>query len=87
MSGAINNTGAGTAPVPAANQHEKSANAVSQQDADDFANQVMTDDGVQGEAEEQVQRDEVIDLIKQNSFQQFNERQKERLEEMKKTFE
>ncbi|MCY4328748.1 MAG: hypothetical protein OXC48_01475 [Endozoicomonadaceae bacterium] len=87
MSGAINNTNINITPAPVTSQNEKSTNTVSQQDADDFASQMNAGDTAAEGTTEEVQRDEVLDLMKQNAFKQFHEQQKERQEEMKKNFE
>lgn len=84
MSNTINNAGTpGAAPVPTTDQRNTPSGTVNQQDADDFASQ-MNEDVVEGQTGEQVQKNELLELMRTTSYQQFSEKQKEMVEEMKK---
>ena len=84
MSDSINSTGTtGANSIPIPGQHTPTE-TVSEQDAENFASQL--EDEVIAD-EEQTQKDELIDLMKQQSFKEFGERQKEMVNEIKKDFE
>ncbi len=82
MAGAINNTGAtgGSQSIPAGGKPASQAE-VDKKDADAFANQLG---GAGKKEKEEVKKDELLDLMKKNSFNEFSEKQKEMTEEIKK---